>query len=87
MPAATLVMVLPPLFRPVLVRLTGLVPFAMVMPSLLMVVLPVVTLVKVGVSEKSNVTASPVWLTVRLGSFDVTLCNAVSALAKLSLLA
>ena len=59
----------------------------MVNPSLLMVVLPVVTLVKVGVSEKSNVTASPVWLTVRLGSFDVTFCNAVSALAKLSLLA
>ena len=37
-------MVLPPLFKPALVRLTGLVPFAMVMPSLLMVVLPVVTL-------------------------------------------
>ena len=83
-----------PAATPVIALLPALIPDwvtegppVMVNPSLLMVVLPVVTLVKVGVSEKSNVTASPVWLTVRLGSFDVTLCNAVSALAKLSLLA
>ena len=47
-PAATLVILLPPLFKPALVRLTGLAPPApvMVTPSLFITVLPVLTLVK-----------------------------------------
>ena len=44
-PAATPVMVLPPLFRPVLVRLTGVLPVdVMVTPALSTLVSPVVTL-------------------------------------------
>ena len=46
-PAATLVIWLPPLFRPAVVRLTdllALVGLVMVIPALLMVVLPVFTL-------------------------------------------
>ena len=67
---ATLVMVLvlPPLFRPSEVRLTGDAPaLLMVTPLPSVTVLPVVTLSNVGVEEKFSVTVSPLLAAVKLG--------------------
>ena len=47
--------------------------------------LPLTTPVKVGASAKSNTTLLPVLVAVRLGSLELTVCTAVSALLRLVL--
>ena len=80
-----LVILLPPLESPVLVKDTELAPLPIFKPSEVNTLFPVVTLVKLGVWLKSKVTVSPVLLAVKLGLLETTFCTAVSALARLAL--
>ena len=80
-----LVILLPPLESPALVKDTEFVPLPIFKPSEVNTLFPVVTLLKLGVWLKSKVTVSPVLLAVKLGLLETTFCTAVSALARLAL--